>query len=676
MSAQKIGRYEIEEILGRGSTGVVYLARDPLIDRRVALKTLRVDIDDQYSEEFHERFMREARAAGGLNHPGIVTIHDVGEDPETGLMYIAMEYIEGRDLRQILESGHRFRISEVMRIAADVAVALAYAHRLGVVHRDIKPANIVLTKDGSAKITDFGIARLDTSNLTVDGQFIGTPNFMSPEQVTGEEIDGRSDIFSLGVVLFYLLTGERPFAGNTMHEVTLRVVQKPSPIPSTIGKNIPAALNPIVLKCLEKNPDRRFQTGDELAIVLGSVARSLVQRDADDADSTGVHRPDLETRIHAEKPAAAPKPVPPAVPEPPPAPTPPPLAVPEPLPEPEPEPEPRATPEPPPPAEPPESGFLARAKRWREIVPFPEWMLWQVQTRWAWMIIGGAVLISVGSLLGARSQIDRGPFIGPSEASSRNLNAVVGSLQTARARLHGGDLAGADSAIRAALDQVPTSEAGRALAREIHAAIEAERTSAANQQRVAVLVAEGRSLYRGRNYGDAGERLREALELDPMNEIAAEYLALALERLARVEAQQTGSTVQPTTNREPSRGEPAVVARPEPGIARLTLTFDSPISSGAVVVTLNGESLAEIPFDFSTKGFLGLRKKGRGTVKRVIPTPSGQHNIGVQLVGGEREALGSASFERELAPDSRWTLRVDLSDPRGTPTFFMVKAAR
>jgi serine/threonine-protein kinase len=145
-------------------------------------------------------------------------------------MYIAMEYLEGRDLKELLASGHCFPPSEVARIAADVAVALDYAHSLGVVHRDIKPANIILADNGSAKITDFGIARLETSNLTVDGQFIGTPNFMSPEQITGKDVDGRSDIFSLGVVLFTLLTGQRPFAGDTMHEVTLRIVQEPDPL--------------------------------------------------------------------------------------------------------------------------------------------------------------------------------------------------------------------------------------------------------------------------------------------------------------------------------------------------------------------------------------------------------------------------------------------------------------
>ena len=633
MSKQRIGRYEIEETLGRGAMGIVYLARDPLIDRRVALKTLRVDLDAEHAEEFRERFVREARAAGRLNHPGIVTVHDVGEEPESGLMYIAMEYIQGRDLKELLASGHQFRPSEVARIIADIAVALDYAHSLGVVHRDIKPANIILANDGSAKITDFGIARLETSNLTVDGQFIGTPNFMSPEQITGKKVDGRSDIFSLGVVLFTLLTGQRPFAGETMHEVTLRIVQEPSPIPSNLGEDIPAALNPIVLKCLEKNPERRFQTGGELAQVLGAVARSLVQRAPGDAGSTSVHQPDLATRMHAEG-----------------------------L-----------------PAEKPPLGriaILAGARQWWEALNLPEWMRWEVETRWAWGILGMCGLLLLVSIFGLRSRIDNGPFLGPSESSTRNLNAVVGLLQTAGACLGAGDPAQAQEAVRSALDQVPTSHAGRALAREIRAAIEADRTSAANQRRVATLVAEGRQLYRTGKYGDAGDRFQEALDLDPMNEIATDYLELAEERMRTARALRSRSSTSRASSPDAQAVEPVAERTPAGGIARITLIFDSPISSGAVSVTLDGESLADVPFNFSSTGFLGFKRKGRGTVKRVILTPSGRHTVGVQLVGSKRGAIGSASFDRDLASDSHWTLQVDLPDDRSEPNFFLVKAAR
>jgi predicted Ser/Thr protein kinase len=631
MSEKRIGRYEIEKSLGRGAMGVVYLARDPIIDRMVALKTLRVDLDAEFAEEFRERFVREARAAGRLNHPGIVTVHDVGEDPETGLMYIAMEYVEGRDLKQILATGHLFRPSEAARIAADVATALDYAHSLGVVHRDVKPANIILTADGSPKITDFGIARFETSNLTVDGQFIGTPNFMSPEQITGKGVDGRSDLFSLGVVLFTLLTGQRPFGGETMHEVTLRIVQDPSPIPSTVSEEIPAALNPIVLKCLEKNPERRFQTGGELAKVLGALARSLVKRDPEDTGSTGIHQPDLATRIHGGS-----------------------------------QPE-TGT---------PTSRLAGLLQQLRDRIELPEWAAWEVEPRWAWGIIGAVVVLLALTLFGLRMKLDRGPFAAPSVASTRNLNAVVGSIRSAGMHLESGNLTGARNAIQTALDQVPSSPAARSLARAIHGAIEVERTSAENQRLVTELVAEGRRLYRAGDYIDSGNSFREALELDPLNEIAASYLELSEERVQR--AQTRRSTARST---RPSGGTTATAAppptpTPASGIARVTLSFDSPITSGIVMITLDGESLAEVPFDFSSKGVFGFKRKGRGTVRRVILTPSGTHEIGVQLFGEERNSLGSKRFLKTLAPESLWTLRIDLPGKRSDPGFFLVQSAK
>jgi serine/threonine protein kinase len=631
MSEKKIGRYEIEKTLGRGAMGVVYLARDPIIDRLVALKTLRVDLDAEHAEEFRERFVREARAAGRLNHPGIVTVHDVGEDPETGLMYIAMEHVEGRDLKQILATGQALRASEVARIIADVAVALDYAHSLGVVHRDVKPANIILTADGTAKITDFGIARLETSNLTVDGQFIGTPNFMSPEQITGKPVDGRSDIFSLGVVLFTLLTGQRPFGGDTMHEVTLRIVQEPSPIPSTISAEIPAAFNPIVLKCLEKNPEKRFQTGRELAKVLGALARSLVQRHPDDSGSTSIHQPDLATRIHAGAPSA------------------------------------------------PVTPRSRVAEFWRALrdrFQLPEWAEWEVEPRWAWAIIAATVLLVVLAVGGLRTKIDRGPFSAPSVASTRNLNAVVGSIRAAKTNLQSDDLFGARMAIQAALDQVPSSPAARRLARDIHLAIEAERTSAENQRRVAELVTEGRRLYRAGNYTESADIFREALDLDPQNEIAASYLELSEERVQRARARRTSGLVTRSTGAATTSAAPPPTPTPASGIARVTLSFDSPISSGTVAITLDGESLAEVPFDFSTKGFLGVKRKGRGTVRRVILTPSGTHEVGVQLFGEERNLLGAKSFRKTLAPESRWTLRIDLPSGRAEPGFFLVQSTK
>jgi serine/threonine-protein kinase len=255
--------------------GVVYLARDPVIGRRVALKTLTIPEDAEEAEEFRQRFLREAQAAGLLNHPGIVTVFDAGVDDDTGLSFIAMEYIEGRSLREFLRTGHGFAYSEVARIAAALAAALDYAHTKGVVHRDIKPANILFTPQGMVKITDFGVARLESSNLTATGQFIGTPNYMSPEQVAGGVVDGRSDLFSLGVVLFELLTGQRPFPGHTLTEVAYKIVHEPPRIPSQVRPGLPPAFNPIVLKLLEKDPDRRYSRGADVARALEALRRVL-----------------------------------------------------------------------------------------------------------------------------------------------------------------------------------------------------------------------------------------------------------------------------------------------------------------------------------------------------------------------------------------------------------------
>ena len=637
MSVQRIGRYHIEETLGRGAMGVVYRARDPLIDRQVALKTLRVDLDADHTDEFRERFVREAQAAGRLNHPGIVTVHDVGEDPESGLMYIAMEYVEGRDLKQLLSSGHRFRPSEAARIAAEVATALDYAHSLGVVHRDIKPANIILTSDGTAKITDFGIARLETSNLTVDGQFIGTPNFMSPEQITGKAVDGRSDVFSLGVVLFNLLTEERPFNGGTMHEVTLRIVQEPCPIPSTLSDQIPPAFNPIILKCLEKNPDRRFQTGAEVARVLAALARSLVDREPTDDASTGVFQPDLETRIHAD-PVSSPAQRPPT--------------------------------------------FGNRARLWIAAhlpktgsARLPEWAQWEVRPRWALAAIAAAVVVALVPVAALRARIDRGPFPAPTPGSTKNLHAVVASLNEAETRLRDGDLGAAEASVLAVLDQAPTSPAARHLAAEIRRGLEEERTSAENQKRVNELVREGRDFYRKGDYARAQQRFREALELDSQNEIADSYLELAEERLNTARSSRAAAASSATHQRAQSP-EPPPPKAPKAGVARITVYFDSPISEGAVEVTLNGESLADVPFDFSTSAFLGFKKKGRGTVRRVVLTPSGTHTIGVALTAKDRGVLGSSTFARTLEADSEWTLRVDLTGEKAQPNFFLVKSAR
>src|SRR5688572_9004783 len=210
---EHLGKYQITEVIGRGAMGVVYKAFDPNIRRTVAIKTVRLEsVDEGRAHSMLARFKNEAQAGGRLSHPGIVAIHEYGE--ENGLAHIAMEYIEGNSLREYLSRGTRFGEGDVVSIMAQLLEALAYAHEQGVWHRDIKPANLIVMRNGKLKIADFGIARIESSNLTLVGAVMGTPGYMAPEQYTGVQVDWRVDIFSAGVVLYELLTGVKPFAGR------------------------------------------------------------------------------------------------------------------------------------------------------------------------------------------------------------------------------------------------------------------------------------------------------------------------------------------------------------------------------------------------------------------------------------------------------------------------------
>jgi serine/threonine protein kinase len=270
-----IGRYEIVEELGRGAMGSVFKARDPAVGRIVALKTIHTTaLEGAQSEEYRTRFYREARASGVLAHPGIVPVFDVGDD--AGVPFLVMEFVEGRNLADVIKKGERYTLDRVSEIVQQIAEALGYAHRQGVIHRDIKPANILMTSKavyGSERprITDFGIAKLASSDITTTGQLLGTPSFMPPEQFTGSPIDGRADLFSLGVILYSLATGEQPFPGETMTAVSYKVVYTEPIPPAKLNPAIPARYEAVILKALAKSPSDRFQTGEEMAQELASL---------------------------------------------------------------------------------------------------------------------------------------------------------------------------------------------------------------------------------------------------------------------------------------------------------------------------------------------------------------------------------------------------------------------
>lgn len=266
MSAMQYGRYQIVSELGKGAMGVVYQAHDPQIDRMVALKVLRQDrVVDQ---EFVRRFVAEAQAIGRLSHPNIVTVFDVGEDQ--GTIYIAMEFLEGRSL-DLLIGEQTFSLEKIVGFGIQVADALDYAHRQGIVHRDIKPGNIILTPQGHIKVTDFGIARIEGGSgqqMTQMGEILGTPIYMPPEQVAGQPVDGRSDIYALGVVLYELTTGRRPFTGDNLTTLFNAIGNETPATPARLNSQIPSTLSGLIMKCLSKSPGDRFQNGQSLSEAL------------------------------------------------------------------------------------------------------------------------------------------------------------------------------------------------------------------------------------------------------------------------------------------------------------------------------------------------------------------------------------------------------------------------
>ena len=267
MEPRTVGRYELASELGRGAMGVVYKATDPVLGRFVAIKTINMALERDGIENYEARFYKEARAAGGLSHPNIVTIYDVAKNGD--IAYMAMEFVEGVELRDLLSSGRPLPVAQAISVAAQVAEGLAYAHERGIVHRDIKPPNIMVTPGGSVKIADFGIARMRASeSLTQTGMMLGSPKYMSPEQVTGSPIDGRSDVFSLGVMLYELAAGAPPFSAHDVQQYMLQIAGAAPAPPSDLNPDLPPMLDLIVARALEKDPARRYQSAADLAADL------------------------------------------------------------------------------------------------------------------------------------------------------------------------------------------------------------------------------------------------------------------------------------------------------------------------------------------------------------------------------------------------------------------------
>ena len=274
MQPRTLGRYEVRGEMGRGNMGVVYRAHDPLIDRAVALKT--VQLPDSLSPEertaFLQRFFLEARIAGKLIHPNIVVTYDVATDEAAGVPFIAMEFIEGETLSEVLRREGRLPWQRAVGLAVPLARALDYAHQHGIVHRDVKPSNVILTRSGTPKIADFGIAKLRTANLTQAGVVLGTPYFMSPEQARGDNVDGRSDLFSLGSLLYNLVAGKPPFDGSDIAAIAAQVLYKDPRALAEVAADVPPALNDVLARAMAKAAADRFTTAAQFAEELCGVA--------------------------------------------------------------------------------------------------------------------------------------------------------------------------------------------------------------------------------------------------------------------------------------------------------------------------------------------------------------------------------------------------------------------
>jgi serine/threonine-protein kinase len=302
----RFGKYEVTEVLGKGAMGVVYKAFDPNIRRLVAIKTIRKEIiDDDRAGTLVARFKNEAQAAGRLSHPGIVAVYEYGEDEDVA--YIAMEYVQSNPLREYFNRGTRFEERDAVSVMAQLLDALEYAHEQGVWHRDIKPANVLIMTNGRLKVADFGIARIDTSNLTQTGAVMGTPGYMAPEQYAGQSVDWRADIFSSGVVLYQLLTGARPFSGRA-ETVAFKICYENPPLPSQLDATRGwERYDPVISKALAKEPKDRYQTAAEMrAAILEAYAAPVSPSLSEETIITeptqpiGIHEPSSPSRSHPD----------------------------------------------------------------------------------------------------------------------------------------------------------------------------------------------------------------------------------------------------------------------------------------------------------------------------------------------------------------------------------------
>ena len=713
----RLGRYEVLNELGKGAMGIVYLAKDPVIGRLVAIKTIKNSQsgeDDSESREFRERFVREAQTAGILSHPNIVTIHDIGEDVDSRASFIAMEYIEGRNLKSLLTDKNKFTWDEIADLVGQIGEALDYAHRKGIIHRDIKPANIILTTDSKVKITDFGIAKVASSNLTTTGQFLGTPNYMSPEQVSGAPVDGRSDIFSLGVVLYELLTGRKPFQGDNLTAISYKIVHEDFTPPAELSSDIPPEFNPIVARAMAKDPWNRYQRGKDLALALYQLKAHMEEQKAlqdlgtmvsaaenlptlklanlQEIAAQGAPR-DTTVTPPAGMTAVTPPPVSLTPPPPPPTiPTPHPAAAPWPSEHDGHDPELTAAvsdfgtqPEiptsgsfendeqlPPLPPQiappPPANAAFPGPQEWKKLAKA------EVNPKWFWRVVVGVaafaiVLIALFALF-ARSAAK--PSVTPDAALEQEVRETRQALGEGQKLFGEGKYVESLAKFRQVLARSPNNQEARKYAQMAENAVKSQQDEQARLVQVAGIATEARTALTEGRVDDARLKAEEALALDATNTEAQAVLSEADAKIAEAkvaaEAAARKKGVRPTqvARRRDAAPTPAASSRvaaaapvqgpapaPVSGNASVRLVFDSPINEGHIMVAVNDQILLRRPFSF--------KKTESRSVLGSFTVPSGASTIKAWLSGPGLPAAVFAQTTAQIAGGETRTLRLDYS---------------
>jgi serine/threonine protein kinase len=628
-----LGRYEVLEELGKGAMGVVYLARDPLIGRMVALKTFRASQAMHGAElvEYRTRFMREAQSAGILSHPHIVTIHDVVDGTDGGgVTFIAMEYVRGINLKELLLRGDALSLDRVCDIVSQLAEALDYAHSKGVIHRDIKPANIIIDATGRVKITDFGIARLETSDLTHEGQLLGTPNYMAPERILGHKVDHRTDIFSMGVVLYEMLTRQKPFQGENLTMVSHRIVYEPFTPPRQYAPGLPPAVAAVLDQALEKQPERRFNSAGELAAKLREAVTTATAN---------------ETTVAAR---------PPMLPPPPPAAVPPPPVVP-----------------PPPPGatstanddhNTQDVAAIAAEVRGPVAVPAPAAARssFPPVARMAAVGIGSLVLgllLAVGGFAWLRKHDTVLGSIDPAERAQAQYRQ---DLQEARVQLDAGHPDLALAAIGRALAVAPNDPDLQRMSARIRTQLDAQQKTAAEQHaQLGALLQAAQSALAAGNPTQAAELASQVLVLAPGDAAATAVIAQAQTAIdaAKRHGPAATQTVSAARTPVPAAAPVQPVADPQLASAPVTLRIDffTELPEGVLTVYAGGTQILGEPFRFykREKLFRNIPEAGRIEASREVSAGATTLRIyvalpkrapvvktlQVQLVGGSTRLL-------------------------------------